>query len=66
MLIDVKYLKDWQLGSKKNMQDSVVKQIIFTTQKVKFSFMLMEHQTTKPERIPKLLQIVQRKCLNKL
>ena len=29
-------------------------------------FMLMEHQTTKPERIPKLLQIIPRNFLNKL
>ena len=37
MLIDVKYTRDLQLGLKKNLQDSVVKLIIFTTQKVKFS-----------------------------
>ena len=27
---------------------------------------VMEHQTTKPERIQKLLQIIPRNCLNKL
>ena len=37
VLIDVKYMRDWQLGLKKNLQDSVVKPIIFTTQKMKFS-----------------------------
>ena len=36
VLIDVKYTKDWQLGLKKNLQDGLVKPIIFTTQKVKF------------------------------
>ena len=30
--IDVKYTRDWQLGLKKNVQDPVVKPIIFTTQ----------------------------------
>ena len=29
-------------------------------------FMLMEHQTIKPEQIQKLLQLVPRNCLNKL
>ena len=37
MLIDVNNTRDWQLGSKKNLKDSVVKPIIFTTQKIKFS-----------------------------
>ena len=37
MLIDVKYTRDWQLGLEKNLQDSVVKPIIFTNQKMKFS-----------------------------
>ena len=37
VLIDVKYMRDWQLGVKKNLLDSLVKQIIFTTQKMKFS-----------------------------
>ena len=37
MLIDVKYLGDWQLGLKKNLQDSVVKSIIFTRREMKFS-----------------------------
>ena len=32
-LIDVKYTRDWQLGLKKILQDSVVKPIISTTQK---------------------------------
>ena len=37
MLIDVNYTKDWKLGLKKNLQqDSVVKPMIFTTQKLKF------------------------------
>ena len=36
VLIDVKYTKDWQLGLNKNLQDWLVKPIIFTTQKVKF------------------------------
>ena len=36
-LIDVKYTRDWQLGLKKNSQYWVVKPIIFTTQKMKFS-----------------------------
>ena len=36
VLIDVNYTKDWQLGLKKNLQqDSVVKPITFTTQKMK-------------------------------
>ena len=37
VLIDVKYTRDWQLGLEKNLQDSVVKPIIFTNQKMKFS-----------------------------
>ena len=37
VLIGVKYTRDWQLGLKKNLQDSVVKSIIFMTQKMKFS-----------------------------
>ena len=37
MLSDVKYKRDWQLSLKKNLQDSVVKPIIFTTQRMKFS-----------------------------
>ena len=37
VLIDVKHARDWQLGLKKNLQDWVVKPIIFTTQKMKFS-----------------------------
>ena len=35
VLIDVEHTRDWQLGFKKNLQDSVVKPIIFTTQKMK-------------------------------
>ena len=34
VLIDIKYTRDWQLGLKK---DSILKPIIFTTQKMKFS-----------------------------
>ena len=37
MLIDVKYTKDLQLVLNKNLQDSVVKPIIFTIQKMKDS-----------------------------
>ena len=37
VLIDVKYARDWQLGLKKNLQDLVVKPIIFNTQKIKAS-----------------------------
>ena len=38
VLIDVNYTRDWQLGLKKNLQqDSAVKPIIFTIQKMKFS-----------------------------
>ena len=37
MLIDVKHLRDSQLDLKKNLQDSVVKPIIFTRQEMKFS-----------------------------
>ena len=37
VLIDVNYTRDWQLRLKENFQDSVVKRIIFTTQKMKFS-----------------------------
>ena len=37
MLIDVQYMTDWQLRLKKHLQDWVVKPIIFTTQKMKFS-----------------------------
>ena len=37
VLFDVNYTRDWQLGSKKNLQqDSVVKPLILTTQKIKF------------------------------
>ena len=37
--IDVNYTRDWQLDLKKNLQQgSVAKPIIFTTQKMKFSF----------------------------
>ena len=35
VLIDVKYTRDWQLGLKKNLQDSGP--IIFRTHKMKFS-----------------------------
>ena len=37
VLIYVKYTRDWQLNLKKNLQDWVVKAIIFTTQKMKLS-----------------------------
>ena len=37
MLIDAKYMRDWQLGLKKNLEDSAVKPRIFATQKMKFS-----------------------------
>ena len=37
MLIDVKYTIDQQLGLKQNLQDSVVKPIIISTQRLKFS-----------------------------
>ena len=33
-MIDVDYRRDWQVGLKENFQDSVVKPIILTTQKV--------------------------------
>ena len=37
VLIDVNYTRDWQLGLKKKLQqDSVIKPIIITTQKMKF------------------------------
>ena len=37
VLIDVNYTRDWQLGLKKKLQqDSVIKPIIITTQKIKF------------------------------
>ena len=35
VLIDVKYTRDWQLGLKKNLEDSVVKPIILATQNIK-------------------------------
>ena len=35
VLIDVKYTRDWQLGLKKNLQDSGP--IIFRTHEIKFS-----------------------------
>ena len=38
VLRDVKYTRDWQLGLQKSLQDSVIKTIIFTTQKMRFSF----------------------------
>ena len=31
------YARDWQLVLKKNLQESVVKPVIFTTQEMKFS-----------------------------
>ena len=37
VLIDINYTRDWQLGLKKNFQDSLVKPIMFTTRKIKFS-----------------------------
>ena len=37
VLIDVKHTRDWQFDLKKNLQDSVVKPIIFTTHKMEFS-----------------------------
>ena len=37
LLTDVKYTRGYQLGLKKNLQDSVVKLIIFNTQRMKFS-----------------------------
>ena len=36
VLIDVRYTRDWQLDLKKNLQDWVVKPIIFTTENMKF------------------------------
>ena len=36
-MTDVQYSRDWQLGLKKNLQDSVVKPIIFTTKEMTFS-----------------------------
>ena len=30
-------MKDWQLGLKRNLQDSLVKPVTFTTQTMKFS-----------------------------
>ena len=33
VLIDAKYMRDWQLVLKKNLQDTVVKPVIFTKQK---------------------------------
>ena len=36
VLIDINYTRDWQLGLKKNFQDSLVKPIMFTTRKIKF------------------------------
>ena len=38
MLIDVTYTRNWQLGLEKNLQDSVVKPIIFMNQKMKDLF----------------------------
>ena len=38
VLIDVKYTTDWQLGLKKNLQDSVAKPIIFTTKNEVFRY----------------------------
>ena len=35
MLIDVNYMRDWQVGSKEDFQDSAVKPIISMTQKMK-------------------------------
>ena len=37
VMIDVQYSRDWQLGLKKILQDSVVKPIIFTTKEMTFS-----------------------------
>ena len=36
VLIDVKYTRGWQVGLKKNLQDSAVNPVIYTTQKMKF------------------------------
>ena len=49
MLTDVKYRRDWQLGLKKNLQESVVKPIIFTTQKMKFSIMDLFNKWVNPQ-----------------
>ena len=38
VLIDVKYTRDLQLVGDKNLKDSVVKPIIYTTQNMKFSY----------------------------
>ena len=38
VLNDLNYMRDWQLGLKKNLQkDSMVKPTMFTTQKITFS-----------------------------
>ena len=37
VLVDINYTRDWQLGLNENLQYSVVKPLIFTTQKMKFS-----------------------------
>ena len=37
VLGDINYTRDWQLGLNENLQYSVVKPLIFTTQKMKFS-----------------------------
>ena len=37
VLIDIKHTRDWQLGLKKNLQDSTVKPIILKTQKMTIS-----------------------------
>ena len=37
MLIDIKCTRDLQLALKRNLENLLVKRIIFTTQKIKFS-----------------------------
>ena len=37
VLIDIKHTRDWQLGLKKNLQDSTVKPIILKAQKMTIS-----------------------------
>ena len=44
VLIDIKHTREWQLGLKKNLQDSTVKPIILKTQKMTISIMDLFNQ----------------------
>ena len=52
MLIDVKYTRDWQLGLKKNLQDSAVKPIYSRHEKGSFPLKIYLINMSNPQFYP--------------